>query len=461
MEQLKHNPASLLHQEKVAEGRMRSQSPRFQRQRKFLMVLPVLVLPFITLMFWALGGGKAEDGTAQTQARKGLNMALPDAYLKESKPLDKLSYYEKAASDSAKLRELMKKDPYYNHGASLGTDDHPVTSSPERGLGYKGSGIGRINTSPYSGQAYNDPNEAKVYEKLEQLNKALDQPAAIQGQMANDHLAHSPQSNAGVSGADIDRLEEMMHVMNQPGGEDPEMQQINGMLEKILDIQHPDRVQEKLRHLSESRKGQVFAVSVNSPNDLVSLLDNDPATGYDSGVHVANKSNGFYSLNDPTALSEAPNAIEAVVHETQTLVNGSTVKLRLINDVYINGILIPKDNFLFGTALLNGERLQVGINSIRFQNSLFPVGLSVYDLDGMSGIYVPGAITRDVAKQSAGRAVQSMDLNTFGTSVGAQAASAGIEAAKNLFGKKAKLIKVTVKAGYQVLLRDEKQQQDF
>jgi hypothetical protein len=41
--------------------------------------------------------------------------------------------------------------------------------------------------------------------------------------------------------------------------------------------------------------------------------------------------------------------------------------------------------------------------------------------------------------------------------LGAQAASAGIDAAKGLIRKKAKLVKVTVKAGYRVLLKDEKQ----
>jgi len=37
-------------------------------------------------------------------------------------------------------------------------------------------------------------------------------------------------------------------------------------------------------------------------------------------------------------------------------------------------------------------------------------------------------------------------------SIGAQAAGAGIEAAKSLFSKKVKLIKATVNAGLQVLL---------
>lgn len=83
--------------------------------------------------------------------------------------------------------------------------------------------------------------------------------------------------------------------------------------------------------------------------------------------------------------------------------------------------------------------------------------LSIVDMDGIEGVYVPGAITRDVAKGSADRAVQGIGFTTLDPSLGAQAANAGIEAAKTLLSKKAKLVKVTVKAGYQVLLRDEKQ----
>lgn len=133
------------------------------------------------------------------------------------------------------------------------------------------------------------------------------------------------------------------------------------------------------------------------------------------------------------------------------------MKLRLLNEVFINGNLIPKDNFVFGAASLNGERLIIKINSIRYNSSLYPVDLSVCDMDGLDGIYIPGTITRDVAKESADRAVQRIGLTTLDPSLKIQAASAGIEAAKSLFSKKEKLIKVMVKAGCQVLLRDEKQ----
>ena len=81
----------------------------------------------------------------------------------------------------------------------------------------------------------------------------------------------------------------------------------------------------------------------------------------------------------------------------------------------------------------------------------------MFDLDGINGIYIPGAISREVAKQSTDRAMQGIGLTTLDPSLGAQAAGVGIEAAKNLFSNKTKLVKVTVKAGYQVLLQDQKQ----
>ncbi|MBL7852676.1 MAG: conjugative transposon protein TraM, partial [Cyclobacteriaceae bacterium] len=109
---------------------------------------------------------------------------------------------------------------------------------------------------------------------------------------------------------------------------------------------------------------------------------------------------------------------------------------------------------IYGVCAINGERLTVEVSSIRTGNSLLPVSLEVYDLDGLPGIYIPGAITRDAAKQASDDALQNVQLMSLDPSIAAQAAAAGVEAAKGLFSKKAKLIKVTVKAGYQVFLVD-------
>lgn len=437
----------------------KTHSQKFLRQRKFLLVLPLLVLPFLTLMFWALGGGKVNQANAQ-KTQNGLNMQLPGANLKDDKPLDKLSYYEKAASDSLKLQQLMENDPYYRQ--RMDTSVLPSLDTSLIGTKYGNNTETKRSSTINHNSTYSDPNEAKVYQKLAQLDAALNKASTSDvNTQENTSTVKAPQ-NTSVNSKDIDRLEQMMQGMNQKDGEDPEMQQLNGMLEKILDIQHPDRVREKIKQTSETKKGQVFAVAVNNESNTISLLDNRSAKNYgkNTSENYSSQLNGFFSLDDETSMSESQNSIQAVIHETQTLVNGSTVKLRLLNDVYINGVLIPKDNFLFGTADLNGERLGITIKSIRYRNSLFPVNLSVCDMDGMDGIYIPGAITRDVAKQSLDRSAQALDFTTLNPSIGAQAAGAGIEAAKTLLSRKVKLVKVTVKAGYQVLLRDEKQKQE-
>lgn len=425
-------------------------TPKMIRQRRFLLVLPLLVLPFMTMIFWALGGGKVQKAEAQAKKQEGFNINLPNAILKDDKPMDKMSYYDQAQLDSAKFEELVKNDPNYKNLTSSGSNNYLSEQNDFQELSHKRG----LNTSLSSNGGYNDPNEEKIYRKLAELDKEMNKPVNTTADDVNYDYSKSISDNnksTTVGSADIDRLEEMMNVMNQPNEDDSELQQLNGMLEKILDVQHPERVQEKLRQTSEAQKGQVFAVAAKTNDIPVSLLCANQITG--------SQPNGFYSLDNEKDIEQEQNAIQAVIHETQTVVDGSTVKLRLVNDIFINGVLIPKDYFLFGIASLNGERLNIKINSIRYNNALFPVELSVYDMDGLNGIYIPGAITRDVAKQSADRFMQTIGLTTLDPSWGAQAASAGIEAAKTLFSKKVKLVKVTVKAGYQVLLYDEKQNQ--
>ncbi|MGV8094841.1 MAG: conjugative transposon protein TraM [Mangrovibacterium sp.] len=423
------------------------------RQGRFMLMLPLLTLPFLTLMFWALGGGKVEEAEALDVApRVGINVNLPGASLKDRKAMDKMSYYNQARQDSARLRELIKSDPNYKAETLHETDITPFQLQSSFG-----SKPGRPGTNPSleGSESYADPRQERLYRKLAELEREMSKPVtqeALPDTEDDPGRKITGEVPFPVNTADVDRLEQMMQAMSQAGEPDPEIQQLNGMLEKILDIQHPDRVQEKLRQVSQARRGEVFAVNTRAGDNTVTLLDN--------GQTAYVQSNGFYSL-DETASAEMQNAIEAVVHETQTIVNGSTVKLRLVNDVLINGVRIPKNNFLFGTASLNGERLSVRIGSIRYNNSLFPVELAVYDMDGLAGIYIPGAITRDVAKQSADRSLQTLGMTTLDASLEAQMASAGIETAKTLLSKKIRLIKVVVKAGYQVLLRDEKQKQNM
>lgn len=415
------------------------------KKRKMFLILPIIILPFLTMLFWALGGAKGAIVSDVTEDKRGFNSILPNPKFKEDATLDKMSYYDQAAIDSIKLQEQIKKDPNYSdtlkpEDSILGSDGLEIDQTFFR------KGKTSLNTSSFRGE-----NEKKVYQKLKALQKAIAEPP--KSVVSDQDMTEFEYGNSSATASEeMKSLEQMMSAMNAPAEPDPELKQLGGMLENILDIQHPERMQEKLRQSSKNQKVKVFSVNGNIKQDNVTSLQVssiNPST--------ETKANSFYSLEDDLVNDEMQNTLEAVVHETQSIVNGSIVKLRLTGDVFINGTLIPRNSFVFGIAALKGERLEVKISNIKFKNSIFPVELAVYDMDGIDGIYIPGAITRDVAKASADRSMQSLGIANLDDSWGAQAAGMGVEAAKTLLSKKVKLIKVVVKAGYQVLLYDEKE----
>jgi conjugative transposon TraM protein len=418
------------------------QSQAFLRKRKMMLVLPLLVIPFLTMAFWALGGGKGNAGKTDIQT-SGLNLNLPDAKLKNDDDENKLSFYEKAEKDSIKLMEQMRNDPFYN--SSKDSFATPVNEIEQMTTASASKYNQRLNTSPYSNSGINP--EEKLMQKLTQLQTQINQP---------ENTGNEKSENINTNADDefsqqVNRLETMMQGMNENGSEDLEIKQLGNTLDKILDIQHPERVKDKLKEKSLQQKEVVFAVSTQPVENNVGLLD--------TSKRKQQNNVGFYSTENKNATEESANAIEAVIPENQLLVNGAVIKLRLLKDIYINGVLIPKNNLVSAITSLNDERLEAEITAIRFNNSLFPVKLEVYDLDGLPGIYIPGAITRDVAKKSADNGLQLMELTAVDPSLKAQAAAAGINTVKSLLSKKVKQVKVMVKAGYKVLLRDKNVQQ--
>lgn len=431
-------------------------SQQFVRRRKFLMILPLLVLPFLTMIFWALGGGQGTPVQAKT-LNKGLNFELPDAHFQDKEIWNKLSLYEMAERDSAKFEEARESDPYFD----LITFQEALAQQP---IEDNQNQDNLIDTFPHKDRLAVDPNEERVNNKLEELYREMNKP--VVKPRAEDLEVLSSASDPQFS-SDVEKLEQLMEMMNDNDASDPEMQQIESMLDKILDVQHPERVKERLKAQSEQSKRHVFSVEASSESDNISLLANEKmetaqlvnqyTNSVNSVISIARSQNAFYGLDDEVFGGQPEeNALEAVIHDTQEVVTGATVKMRLLDDIFINGKLIPKDQLIYGVCAINGERLSIEIGSIRTGNYLLPVSLTVYDLDGMEGIYIPGAISRDAAKQTSDEAIQNMQLMTMDPSIGVQAASAGIEATKGLLSKKAKLIKVTVKAGYKILLKDTK-----
>jgi conjugative transposon TraM protein len=416
----------------------------FLRKRKMMLVLPLLVIPFLTMAFWALGGGQAKNEIAATK-QEGLNLNLPDAKMKDDNLTDKLSFYDKADKDSARLEEWMRTDPYYKQNED--TSFLPVNELEVLTQNSASKYNQRLNSSPYETTS-NNP-EQKLMQKLALLQKEINKQP--EGSVNENPDVTNYKQDEEFSG-EVDRLENMLFTMNKTNTGDPEIEQLNGTLEKILDIQHPQRIKEKLKEKSLQHKRVVYTVTTQPVLANVSLMDTNKIK--------TNTANKFYGLEKDNSITEEGLAIEAVVHSNQTLVNGAVIQLRLATAIFINGVLIPKGNPINGTASLNNERLEVEISSIRYKNMLFPVKLELYDIDGLPGIYIPGSISRDVAKNSADNSLQLMELTTLDPSLKAQAAAAGINTVKNLMSRKVKQVKVMVKEGYKVLLKDKNTESD-
>ena len=197
-------------------------SPKSLRQRRLMLVLPLLVLPFLTLLFWALGGGQGSLPPVRAQGAKGLNQILPEAQLEAGLAAGKLGYYQQAASDSARLLELRKRDAY-----AFGQAPPTSSTGPDVAGSY-------LEASPGSREMLLQSRQNSVYQKLEQLQAALrEEPGA--------NLSPTPAPPAAGSAeaagkAELARLEQLMHRVQGGQGADAELQQLNGMLEKILDI---------------------------------------------------------------------------------------------------------------------------------------------------------------------------------------------------------------------------------
>jgi conjugative transposon TraM protein len=426
-------------------------TPRKLRRRKMFLVMPVLVMPFLSVLFWTLEGGSGKQGKLQeAESAKGFNMNLPPAHFtKKENTLDKLGFYKKADEDSVKLMEKIKQDPYHLKAVAL-IAPRSVDSSGAHGF-LRSARDGDLGTAEGLAPS-GDQQATQLLQRLEQLKRTIRQPET--SSMYGSRSVSVPEPVHGSLSPETTRLKSLVETLRRqdvPDAPDSQMDRLNGMLDKILRIQHPVKNETVGNTAANLPKPAEFRAASVAESLSISVPDTNQVEPFDSSQQ---ESPGFYIIGGDNVIdSVVGNTIPAVVEGDQTIISGSTVTLRLSEDCYLNGKLFPRENLLYGMAAIKNDRIQVIINSIQCENSIYPVALQVYDVDGLAGIHISNWMTRDVVKQSAGDAVNTTELGSFDPSLGAQAANAGIQAAKSLLGKRIKLPKVSVEAGYPVLLK--------
>jgi hypothetical protein len=373
---------------KVKSGQLPLHTPDFLKERKFMVMIPVLIIPFLLMAFWALGGGRHHNDLNENNPANGLNTTLPQAQFKDEKEKDKMGIYQNAKHDSAGLNADGVSPAFTQALGFDGTNQAAKDSSV------------KLNTNITSDLTANsaEASEAQIKAKLAQINSQIDQP-------------EQARYSAGTSvsqekSADVKRLSKMMKSMNSTGAEaDPEMKQLSKMLTQIQNIQNPGSIAEKK--------------SVKKP--------------------------------------EKPfKAIAATIDGKQKVRDGGAVRLKLTDSITLKGQHFPLGQEVYGTGQVTNQRLVVRISNIRIEQQIVPVDLIVYSLDGMPGIPAPEAELSAEVGSNANTALQNMQILSMDQSIASQAAAGGINAAKGLFSKKIRKIKVKLDDQFPVLLKINK-----
>ena len=164
---------------------------------------------------------------------------------------------------------------------------------------------------------------------------------------------------------------------------------------------------------------------------------------------------GFLTAAGGVAHADTP-TVRACVASTQVIRAGSTVQLRLLEAVRIDGVTIPRNTPLYGLATISGMRLQVVVSSVEYGGRIFAVEAVAYDMDGQPGLNVPNSRERTALKEALASVGQ-----TAGTSVNvtrsagqqmlSELARGGLQASSQYVAGKLREVKITLKANHQLL----------
>ena len=170
---------------------------------------------------------------------------------------------------------------------------------------------------------------------------------------------------------------------------------------------------------------------------------------------------GFLTATGRAAENQVP-TVKACVAQTQVIRAGSTVQLRLLEAVRIDGVLIPRNTPLYGLATIAGMRLQVTVSSVEYGGRIFAVEAAAYDLDGQLGLNVPNSRERTALKEALASVGQTAGTSvnvtrSAGQQILSELARGGLQASSQYVAGKLREVKITLKANHQLLLISKQQ----
>ena len=424
-----------------------------QRRKKFI-IYPLMFLLFAGSM-WLIFAPSGKEGQKQT---KGFNTEVPDPTAAELIG-DKKKVYEKEMMEE---KEQERSRAMQSLSSMFGemTGGQPEQSSEELALktdlSERENGFGSRTAAPQDGfhasaSAYQDINRTlgSFYDapredpEKEELRARLEE---LENRMSSEQ--QSPAITVNDQMALLEKSYQLAAKYMPAGG---------GQSSSNMPLASDGETASEGKAVVTTRNGKAVAFPVSPVSEQVVSALAQPMSDSTFRSEYVKERNYLFQTAIGTVSQTDRNTISACVHNNQTVMDGQTVRFRLLEPMSVSGREIPRNALVVGTAKLQGERLSIIISSLGYRGSIIPVELSVYDPDGQAGIFIPGSMERNAAKEIAANMGTSVGSSVnISTDAGAQlAADLGkglIQGTSQYFVKKMRTVKVHLKAGYKVLL---------
>ena len=421
-----------------------------QRQkRRKMLVYPLMGLLFIGSMWLIFAPSQREKDEAAQGTGFNTEMPLPT---QSGIIADKRTAYEQARMEEkqkerrAQMHDLADLFADKEQEEETETEDFDLLN-PEAGTqaapSYGGGGSRPKQTIRSSAAAYedinrtlgnfyetpaDDPEKEEMRERIEKLETMVAQQAEPEGTTLDNQVAL------------LEKSYELAAKYMPAGQGNASQTTAAGMSEQ-----------------KPSRNSKAVAVPVNQvTTSVVSALAQPMDNAEFMRSHATERNYGFNTAVGNTEAAEK-NTIAACVHGNQTVTDGQSVRLRLLEATNVGGVLIPRNTLVVGAARVQGERLGVEITSLEYCGSIISVELSVFDSDGQEDIFIPNSLEVSAVKEIAANMGSSLGSSiNISTDAGAQLASdlgkGVIQGTSQYIAQKMRTVKVHLKAGYKVML---------
>lgn len=426
----------------------RELTPKQMQQRKKLLVYPLMGLLFLGSMWLIFAPSDKKDEGGETVGAFNADIPLPenDGIIGDKRKAYEQAQVEKKQAD--KVRSLQD----FAFAAGNGTDEVEMElpdSEPEREpfRDYSGSSRGKgVNSSTV---AYRDINRQlgtfyetpKVDEEKEELKRQVEELTA---------RLDAQQGQAGGIDEQVALMEKSYELAAKYMGQNGQAGQSGAIVQVPVTGQNTGQGTGKPAVAVQAARQQTVSGLQQPMSDAEFMRAYSQPRNYGFNTAVG------------SGYAMGKNTIRACIHQDQTIMDGQTVKLRLLEPLQAGNLVIPQNTLVSGTGKVQGERLDIVVSSIEYRGNLLPVELAVYDSDGQKGLSVPSSLEQEAAKEALANIGGGLGTSiSFAQSAGQQIAmdlTRGVmQGGSQYLAKKFRTVKVHLKAGYELMLYAKQQ----